>query len=553
MSNALSTGVTGLIAHQRMLDVVGHNIANLNTNGFKKQHVLFADLFYENLAAASGATATRGGTNGSQIGQGVTISQIDRDFTPGTLEATGGQYDLAIAGDGFFVLNDGGSELYTRAGAFHLDAGGVLIGPGGLQVQRLSGVGEPDGINGGFQVPGNLQIRIPNDATIPGVPTSEVTVTGHLSTTTTPPLATVKSSTSPFETKGGQTAVLTTLLNDLEGNQTPYAGTDTIVIDGRNADGSNIAPISLPAPSTTTLGDLVNAINGISGTGFTASLNGGRLVLTADETGPSDKFAINFRDESGNTGNTDFTLQKPEVVTTVGADEGVERSSVGIVDPRGTEHELQLTFSRTDDDAWRLNVAMDPSEGVVVQDVVEPIEFNDDGTFRTTGDPTIVLEIEGFDAPQVVRFSFSSDSTLQSLNNQGSEPTGLSVFQDGFKPGTLRAENVKIDADGSVVGIVNGRDVLIAQLAVVSFQNPKGLVAIGDNLFTQSLNSGDPELGAAGTGSRGQIRGGQLESSNVDIAFEFTRLIVAQRGFSANARTITVSDEVLEELTNIIR
>jgi flagellar hook protein FlgE len=196
---------------------------------------------------------------------------------------------------------------------------------------------------------------------------------------------------------------------------------------------------------------------------------------------------------------------------------------------------------------------MDPSEGVVLQDVIEPIEFNDDGTFRTTGDPTIVLDIDGFDAPQLVRFSFSSDATLQSLNNQGNEPTALSVFQDGFKPGTLRAENVKVDADGSVVGIANGRNVLIAQLAVVSFQNPKGLVAIGDNLFTQSLNSGDPELGIAGTGSRGQVSSGQLESSNVDIAFEFTRLIVAQRGFSANARTITVSDEVLEELTNIIR
>ena len=120
MSNSLLTGVTGLIAHQRMLDVVGHNIANLNTNGYKSQQTLFSDLFYENISSPSGATAARGGINGSQIGQGVRLSQVDRDFSSGTLEATGGQYDLAIEGDGFFVVNSGGTDVFTRAGGIFL-------------------------------------------------------------------------------------------------------------------------------------------------------------------------------------------------------------------------------------------------------------------------------------------------------------------------------------------------------------------------------------------------------------------------------------------------
>ena len=128
----------------------------------------------------------------------------------------------------------------------------------------------------------------------------------------------------------------------------------------------------------------------------------------------------------------------------------------------------------------------------------------------------------------------------------------MNFTQDGFPPGTINS--VSIGLDGTIQGVAsNGISVPIAQLAIAFFENEKGLQATGDNYYVQSLNSGDPQLGIAGSGSRGLVQGGSLETSNVDVAFEFTQLIIAQRGFSANARTITVSSDVLEELTNIVR
>lgn len=128
----------------------------------------------------------------------------------------------------------------------------------------------------------------------------------------------------------------------------------------------------------------------------------------------------------------------------------------------------------------------------------------------------------------------------------------MAALQNGFAPGSLASINVS--SDGIIAGVAtNGRTFEVAQLAIASFRNVKGLQGRGNNLYEESLNSGPVQLGTALSGDRGSISVGQLEGSNVDIAFEFTRLIVAQRGFSANARTITVTDEVLEELTNLIR
>jgi flagellar hook protein FlgE len=146
---------------------------------------------------------------------------------------------------------------------------------------------------------------------------------------------------------------------------------------------------------------------------------------------------------------------------------------------------------------------------------------------------------------------FGEPGTISGLGQLGTA-SALEVSQDGFAPGEL--SDVHIDADGSVFGLAsNGLQIKMGQLAIASFRNNDGLISTGGNYFQSSLASGDPEIGTALTGSRGALRSGQLEGSNVDLALEFTRLIIAQRGFSANARTITVTDRVLEELTNIIR
>ena len=170
MGSALNIGVTGLIAHRRMLDVVGNNLANVNSIAFKSQRALFTDLLYETLRPATGSSsASIGGSNPIQVGSGVKVAQIDREFSQGSLELTGGQYDFAIQGDGFFVISNGIEELYTRSGAFALDASQRLIDPStGFRVMRQGSTGEPSGTAIGFQTPGDDGILIPLGTTIPG-------------------------------------------------------------------------------------------------------------------------------------------------------------------------------------------------------------------------------------------------------------------------------------------------------------------------------------------------------------------------------------------------
>ncbi len=550
MPSSLLTGVSGLLAHQRLLDLVGNNIANVNTTGFKAQRALFSDLIYQTMRPASSANeGDLGGTNPNQIGGGVQMTQTDRRFSQGTLESTGDQFDLALTGGGFFVVTDGQSDFYTRAGMFTLDEQGVLVAPGGLRVKRFPGPGEPDGVNPGFQVPGDANLRVPIGATVPGTMTQTASVTGNLSATLTPALAELMVSSNPMEVAGAPVTGAT-LLNDMDSIQTDYSAGDGVLIEGKDADGTFVSQRFAVSPATT-VQDLLTAING-QFSGFVASLDAtGNMVLTANATGPAD-FNVTLRDDPATPGNgeTLWAMHQP-VVATEGKNADSFPATVKVYDERGGDHEISLTFTKQDDDTWQLAASIDPSEGTVLDGAVDNIIFNDDGTLRSTGDTGLTFQFSGISAPQTIQLSFSNPTSLETLTHFAS-PSDITPAADGSSPGTLVAVNV--EKDGMVRGIgSNGSKYTIAQIAIASFQNPKGLSAIGDSLFQATLNSGDPEVGLAASGSRGEVSGGQLESSNVDIAFEFTRLIVAQRGFSANARTITVSDQILEELTNIVR
>ncbi|MCA9170902.1 MAG: flagellar hook-basal body complex protein [Planctomycetales bacterium] len=543
MPNALLTGVSGLLAHQRLLEVVGSNISNVNTTAFKAQRAIFADMMYETIQPATSANeGNRGGTNPNQIGLGVKISQTDRKFSQGSLENTGEQFDLAMDGPGFFVVTDGLQEFYTRSGMFSLDNEGVLVAPGGYRVKRLPGVGEPDGINPAFQIPGEDMIRVPLGASLPGVATNEVTLTGNLSAQLSEPLSTVKVSNTPFRTSSGKADELT-LLNELTGINIPYQTGDTIQINGVNVDGTAVNSY-MNVSDTTTLGDLVTFLDGLYD-GVTTTFKDGNIVMTADEVGPS-VFSMTILDQ----GQFDYSLQNIQE-SIKGQWSDSFSVPITVFDQRGGGHEVSLTFTKTDNDVWKMNADMSISDGVVLEDEISEITFNDDGTLSTTSSPVLTFAFSGIASPQSVRFSFGGSSSLEALTHYESD-SDIRWTQNGTEPGTLVSVNV--EADGQVQGIAsNGVVFAIAQLAIAGFSNVKGLMAVGGSLYERTLNSGEPEIGLAGTGSRGEIRGGALETSNVDIAFEFTRLIVAQRGFAANARTVTVSDAMLEELTNIIR
>jgi flagellar hook protein FlgE len=547
MTQSLLTGVSGMLAHQRKLDVVANNLANLNTTGYKAQNVLFSDVLYRTLQPASGpANANVGGTNPKQIGFGVQIGQISRNFTQGVLTATGEAFDFAVQGDGFFVVS-GEEQAYTRDGSFTLDRNGFLVVPSsGALVQRFGTVGEGSDTEQRFQTPGNTGIFVPIGASVPGQQTANTDFIGNLPTSAVPPLAEVLTTSSPLTT-GSAPALLTTLLNDLDSNITDYQVGDTIEIIGTNVDGSSFSA-SLPASPATTLSDLIDAVNA-EVVGATMSLSAtGNLVLAADETGDA-LLSINIDDDATNVVETNFS-NHAFTIQTDGKEGDVFELTLEIFDLRGEPHSIQAAFQKQTPNIWDATFSSGDETITMVDDLVESIIFNEDGTFQTVngvgdGDANIQLSITNIGEEQTI------DISLASLTHMATNFSTTAV-QDGYPPGNI--VSVAVSSDGILQGrATNGRSVPIAQLAIATFINDKGLEGVGQNQYVETSNSGDAQIGVAQSGASGGIRSGQLETSNVDVALEFTQLIVAQRGFSANARTITVASEVLEELTNIIR
>ncbi len=548
MSRSLYTGASGLLAHQRKLDVVSNNLANLNTIGYKTQRLNFADLLYQTVNTATGTTDPRfAGTNPSEVGNGVSVSQTQRRLDQGVLQATGEMFDFAIVGGGYFTTTDGVQNFFTRDGSFTVNSNGYLTAATtGFLVSRTGSLGEPtDGLTG-FQVPGDMGIRIPLGATIPGRLTGMANFTGNLPLSAEPPQVEIHMSANPYLT-GGVAAVGTTLLNDLDSNSVDYISGDQLRISGSGFDGTAFS-IDLPVDTTTTLDDLVTAIN-TDLNGATAELDAnGNIVVTADTTGET-QMEIRINEVTGNTGATRWIDH--DLLTEVKGTDGDEvNSTIQIFDERGAAQNMAVTFRKVGVNTWDATFQLTAENGTMVDNVVRGIEFNDDGTFRRVngtdeGDSRITLNLDGITEDQTIRLDFSEMSHT---------PANFGTFfdQDGFPIGLLAS--VSVGSSGVLEGIAtNGVRIPIAQLNVANFRNEQGLSASGNNNYRETIASGEAQFGQGLTGNRGQVVGGNLEQSNVDMAFEFTQLIIAQRGFSANARTITITDNMLEELTNIVR
>lgn len=542
------TGITGLRAHQQKLDVVANNLANMNTVGFKQQSTVFSDMLYQQLRSGSEGDANSGGINPKAIGSGVKVAQITRNFNQGALETTSQPFDYAMNGEGFFVLSSpvGGQDVYSRAGAFGVDSEGRLVDPGtGFLVQRIGDMGE--GINGGlqFQTAGDDSIRVPIGATISGAVTELMQINGNLPANASEPIAGVISLSAPLEV-GAVAATGADTLASLDINTVAYVPGDTIEFSGTNPDGTAFA--GSVAADTATVQDLVDSINAAVTDATAALLADGTISLTSDNTGEN-LMSITLTDGVANTGLSNFGAVG--FIETIEGYNGDSFELISeVVGPQGEAHELALLFTKDTPNTWTVTANIDPSVGTMVDDTVGSLTFNEDGSFNFAGglgtdDANLVVLFNGSSVNQTVSMDLSSLSHYASAYN-------VNVDQDGIPAGVITTVNVT--TRGELMGIAsNGRIVPVAQLAVANFDNVRGLVAEGDNYYTRGLASGEPMVGSGETGGRGQIIGGQLEQSNVDIAQEFTQLIIAQRGFSANARTITVSDEVLEELTNIVR
>jgi flagellar hook protein FlgE len=561
MSYALAAGVTGLQAHQQMLDVAGNNLANVNTTGYKASTITFGELLSQTLQQASQPTATSGGTNPQQMGSGVGVAGITPDMTQGSIVNTGNPLDVAIDGSGYFVVSDGERNLFTRAGTFAVDQDGNLVDPStGYRVQRIGLTGESDG----FQVTGSADIRVPYDVALPAQATSELTIAGNLSSDAvgTPQAQVISSSTT--YTVGGADAGDSTEIDQLDqfsggsdpGGELGAAESGTITLAGYHKDGSPFsAGLNFTVDSGTTLGDLINHLNTNVLSGATAALVNGKVQITDDTTGLSQlDMTMSY------AGDGALTTPPYFEVATVGGDE-VRAVNIAMYDSQGGKHVVSAALVRTDTvNTWDMvltSVTGRVTEIGLDDRRISGISF-DAETGAYTGIPdtesgTFTMTFEHDTAnPQTVGMNFGTVGSFDGLTQFAGNSTAVVRDQDGYEAGNLA--EVSVDNEGILVGAFsNGIRKDLATLQLALFKNPAALKSAGAGYYTTSANSGSAVATMAGSTGAGTIQGRALEKSNADVAAEFVNMIQAQNGFQANARTIRVANEILRELTNLIR
>lgn len=512
MMRSLFAGVSGLQSHQTRMDVIGNNIANVNTVGYKAGRVTFADTLYQTIRSASAPTATRGGTNPVQVGLGVRVASIDIIHTAGSPQPTGLQTDLAMNGNGFFVLKEGEQLLFTRAGVFDLDEAGWLVSKAtGLRVAGWNAVEGVVDTNQPIE-----EIRVPIGQTIPARATTEAVFEGNLDAEAGVPVGHVVRMVRTV-TVGTDDHVVT--FEFTKTSDTTW--TVTAVDENGNSldvDVGGVSPAVLVFDERgrlTTSGDLRVEVDGSPDP-----------VTVIDAGSLADEVAA-------------VLPENPRVLTTV-----------DVVDSLGVRHRVIIEFEKTAENTWAWSAVDENGNYLDIDgfDSSRPVlRFTSDGRLATDSEIAAITLNPGTGAEPVV---FTPDFAGVSQYGQPSQVGNRS--QNGYAAGTL--EEIRFDSAGVITGVFsNGLTRALAQLAVATFSNNGGLVRAGDTAFEASRNSGLPQIGAAGTGDRGTVTPGALEMSNVDLSEEFTSMIITQRGFQANSRIITTSDEMLQELVNMKR
>lgn len=558
MSFALSSGVSGLQAHQKMLDIAGNNLANVNTTAFKSSRITFSELLSQTIKKASQPTTTVGGTNPQQMGSGVGVSGISPNMAQGNIVTTGNPLDLAIEGEGYFVLSDGSKNVYTRAGAFAVDANSNLIDPAtGYLVQRTGSVGESDG----FQETGNSNIKVPFDIAMAANATSQVVVAGNLSSDST--LDTIQThkinSDISYTTNNGSIATGSTLLTDLDQFTSGTLSSATITVSGYDHDGIDLTdstPLSVTA--TTDLDDLISHINTVLGaSNATASLVNGQIKIEDVSSGYS-KSDVKLTFD--NSGTADLTMPAYFEVSEVGGEE-VKGINITIYDTQGGKHDLSGAFVRTDTaNTWDMiltSITGNVHEITFDNRRIEGITFAaSNGSYAgLSGTDTaqfVITFAHDTTSPQTITMSLGTPDQFNGLTQFAGNSTAVAREQDGYAAGSL--STVSANNEGILIGaFTNGIKKNIATLQIALFQNTAGLESIGSGYFSPSANSGEAIATQALSGGAGTIHSGSLEKSNADVASEFVNMILAQNGFQANARTIRVANDILRELTGLIR
>ncbi len=530
--------LSGIRVHQFMLDVIGNNLANVNTPGFKSSRVNFAEMMNQTLRPAASGTDSIGGTNPLQVGLGVEVGAVTRDFSQGGLQDTGNPLDLAMDGRGFMVVNDGSRSVFIRTTTFGIDASNYLV----------------DSVTGYHLLNvDNEPITIPYGEQIPANPTSSIDVAGNLSSGADMPATEVLGSISPF-TAGGSAATAATDLSALDSTITPYSDGDQIVISGTDLSGAEITPVTFTygaANDGTTLGDLVTAINGTYvGEAVCSIDSSGNLVLTADQAGEA-SLSLVVSDAAG-AGETDWT-QHAFYIQEDGASGGTRKISARIYDSRGMAHVVTFTFERVAEREWNMLAEMTDENGTLTADSIQGIRFNTDGSFNSVlgGSQQISIDYGSAAESQAITLAFGSAGNFDGLTMFGGSSTAAATRQNGYEAGTLKS--FSISPDGSIQGMyTNGQRRALSQILVATFDNPEGLDNLGQGVWAGTINSGDPVYGAPLSGRAGGIASAVIEASNVESAEELTKLIVAQNGFQLSTRAMAVSNRIIQDLATVI-
>ena len=517
MMRSLYSGVSGLKGHQTRMDVVGNNIANVNTTGFKSGRVTFADTLSQTQANASAPSGNIGGTNPKQIGLGSGVSTIDTIFTDGAIQATGKNTDLGLSGNGLFVVKSGNETYYTRNGAFEFDESGNYVMPGnGMKVQGWMAT------NGTLSTTGAItDIVIQNGKSMEAKATEKAEYNYNLKAN--PPVITQYSFTEGTNTynrtspaDNGKYVEATTsrpvTLTFSDGTQSTY--TSGVYTIGR----------SLPVTTTFNFYDSLGSVH-------TAT-----ILLEKAEVGE-----LKYKDEDGNE------------VTKTGTGWSVSLGSTATVkesDGSTTSYELGANTLFFDEDgvlrtatAFSTPASVEKDPGMTTTPSYEPKDIS------TTSAATISLKAtftapNGSTRPQEMTLDYSSVTSYADINT-------INASANGNAAGTLKS--ISIDSSGVITGVyTNGVRQSEAQVAVAQFANASGLTKTGSSLYQTSNNSGEANVKtAADIGCT--INPSALEMSNVDIANEFSDMIITQRGFQSNSKIITTSDEMLETMINMKR
>ena len=630
MMRSMFSGITGLRNFQYQMDVVGNNIANVNTIGFKGSRATFQTALLQTLKSSRTPQDNIGGTNPIQIGLGSQIGTVDKVMTQGSFQNTGRKTDLAIQGDGFFVLSNGEQYFYTRAGALDVDMNGTLIQTStGLKVQGWRAIQDPE--SGKRYIDTNQPIGdivISAGMTMPANATTSSKMEGNLRSDCGPKpfsMTVVDSTTNqnhevrftftktngdfvrqndPFSNNQSYTwqmdadkdgtieAAGFMVLNEF--GRITESGTAfhaTAAADGQ-LTGADFT--SIPADGTYNTVVMDSSGNVIYEGDITIA-GGAFTINDGDITNENDYYVVFGTASAGDTitiaGDATITIptsgeprfyesDNPSNFNVVEYESPTYVTAVEMYDSLGNPYSVYVEFTRigqfgtTMQNAWLWRAYTSSGEPITYKDadgnttyggqdyVGGIVNFNPSGRisemYGVTWDGSDLevgnaeLRTIEFDASHMGDSTVSADIDFTSLTQFAGSNSASFTWQNGNAQGSL--QSFAINENGEIIGtFTNGLTDTLGQVALAVFNNPAGLIETGNSLYVVSSNSGLAQIGSAGTGGRGTLIPGALEMSNVDLAEEFTRMIIAQRGFQANARVITTADTILGELVALRR